>query len=155
MQAILPIVVPSYLDPVDLLQPPTRPPHLTVRPRPRVARGCRGCRGGGRGRGRRGRHECRRRRRNGRRPRRERRGDGDGGGGGGGRRRNGVADGVADGVRLVRLVLLVPRLDELLRRLQILERDALRRPPRLPHQFGVRLPLRLGLVVAHRRHVRP
>ena len=53
------------------------------------------------------------------------------------------------------LLLLVPRLDQLLRRLQILERDALRRPPRLPHQFGVRLPLRLGLVVAHRRHVRP
>ena len=53
------------------------------------------------------------------------------------------------------LVILVPGLDELLGRLEVLEGDALRRPPRLPHQLGVRLPLRLGLVVAHRRHVRP
>ena len=52
-------------------------------------------------------------------------------------------------------LLLVPGLDELLRRLEVLEGDALRRPPRLPHQLRVRLPLRLRLVVSHRRNVRP
>ena len=52
-------------------------------------------------------------------------------------------------------MLLVPGLDELLRRLEVLEGDALRRPPRLPHQLRVRLPLRLRLVVSHRRNVRP
>ena len=53
------------------------------------------------------------------------------------------------------LVILVPGLDELLGRLEVLEGDALRRPPRLTDQLRVRLTLRLRLVVPDGRNVRP
>ena len=92
------VPLPSYLDPVDLLQPPARPPHLTAVRSSRVAaaagRGRRRRRRGGGGRDRRGRHEGRCRRGHGRRPRRERRGDGRGGG----RRRYRVAAAVRLGL---------------------------------------------------------